>query len=253
MAKSGGNYTTITAALNAITPSATKPYVIEVWPGTYVESVTMKSYVHLRGSGRDVTTIQGLVQVLWPVTEVTISGFTVLSQLYLYNNSSSPSTITVTENTIKQVTNSGIFINWVPSGTITITGNIITANAYNGIHMNCYSQPTIKISGNTITGNGASPPGPLYLNGITSSGCSPMIEGNTITGNLGYGVYNVSSSSPRILYNQITNNGGASYTDIFVDSNSVPNISFNVYDDITGTTGTGLYNVDSNGNLAPAP
>jgi len=38
-----------------------------------------------------------------------------------------------------------------------------------------------------------------------------------------------------------------------VDSTSTPNISFNIYDDITGTNGKGMYNVDSKGDAVPAP
>jgi len=36
-------------------------------------------------------------------------------------------------------------------------------------------------------------------------------------------------------------------------SSSTPNISFNVYDTIIGTTGVGQFNVKSDGSLAPAP
>ena len=52
-----GDFTTITAALAAITPTAAAPYVVEVRAGGYVGSVTMKGFVHLRGAGRDSVTL----------------------------------------------------------------------------------------------------------------------------------------------------------------------------------------------------
>lgn len=54
----GGDYTRIQDALNALDPDADRPYVIEVAAGTYVESVQMKSYVHLKGAGRDLVVLK---------------------------------------------------------------------------------------------------------------------------------------------------------------------------------------------------
>jgi hypothetical protein len=51
VAKSGGDYTTITEAINAITPSSTDRYLVLVMPGVYSEQVTLKPYVHLKGAG----------------------------------------------------------------------------------------------------------------------------------------------------------------------------------------------------------
>ncbi|MGB8860562.1 MAG: glycosyl hydrolase family 28-related protein [Ilumatobacteraceae bacterium] len=64
VASSGGDFTTVTAALSSITDnSSTNRYVIKVAPGTYIEpsSVTLKNYVDLEGSGQDVTTLTCLV------------------------------------------------------------------------------------------------------------------------------------------------------------------------------------------------
>jgi hypothetical protein len=63
VAASGGQYTSIQAALDAIgaaLPAATaaNPYLVLVAPGVYDERVTMKSWVHLRGSGETVTRIR---------------------------------------------------------------------------------------------------------------------------------------------------------------------------------------------------
>jgi len=60
VAKAGGDYTTITEALDAITDNdATHLYHIKVMPGVYEESITMKPYVDISGSGENSTVIVG--------------------------------------------------------------------------------------------------------------------------------------------------------------------------------------------------
>ena len=60
VATSGGDFTTLSAALASITDnSASKPYLIKIAPGVYTETswTGLKNYVDIEGSGQDVTTI----------------------------------------------------------------------------------------------------------------------------------------------------------------------------------------------------
>ena len=62
VAKSGGDYASIQSALDHITQaSAERHYLVWVAPGIYQETVTMKPYVHLRGSGIGATVISDTV------------------------------------------------------------------------------------------------------------------------------------------------------------------------------------------------
>lgn len=247
VATSGGDFTSITEAFNSITPDANNPFVIEVMPGTYTENVVMKSYVHLKGSGREVTTIQGLntsqnIIDIFNLTNVEVSGFKITSGLNAIQNENSSSVI-IRDNEIVGFNGSGIR-NVTSSGLIA-ENEISIGQA--GI-FNDRSSPAIR--GNSITGIIGNA---IVNEGLLGVGSSPLITGNSITGNNGYGISNSNDSSPRILHNVITGNGDIE-TDIGVlDASSVPLISFNVYDDITGTSGVGDFNINSNGAPAPAP
>lgn len=58
VAKSGGHYNTITAALNSISDASdTNRYLVYVAPGVYTETVTMKQFVDIEGAGELTTKI----------------------------------------------------------------------------------------------------------------------------------------------------------------------------------------------------
>ena len=58
VAKSGGQLTSIQAALDSISDAAAdKPYLVWVAPGVYAERVTLKSWVDVEGSGPGITVI----------------------------------------------------------------------------------------------------------------------------------------------------------------------------------------------------
>ena len=211
VASSGGDFATITAALAAIAPSAANPFVIDVMPGTYTENVIMKSYVHLRGAGREVTTIQassGTVLTLTNLTDVSISGLTIKgAQWGIYNNNSSP---TITGNIIEDNSKDGINSDNASSPVIegnimrgndngvynlnasaTIIGNVFDANSYTGIWH--YSGTGLKAIGNVFTGN---------YHGIRTDEGSATISGNTFSGH-GYSGMYLMSITGEIVSNTI--------------------------------------------------
>lgn len=204
VAKSGGNYTTITAALNAITPGAATPYVIEVWPGTYNEQITMKSYVHLMGSGRDVTTVQSsnsadAVTIPAAATNVAITGLTVTGGyrgIVIDCSAVACSTVTVSNNTITQNAWGGIIVD--QSSPTTINENNVTNNGGDGI---AFYGSSITISDNVISGNSS--------DGIEcwNPGFSATLVGNVISNNGSNGIQ-CGGGIGRVMGNIVTGQTG---------------------------------------------
>jgi pectin methylesterase-like acyl-CoA thioesterase len=75
VAKSGGQFTSIQAAINSINDAATdNRYMVWIGPGHYVEQVTTKPYVYLTGAGQWLTWIESDVSNpdVYPPTEATL-------------------------------------------------------------------------------------------------------------------------------------------------------------------------------------
>jgi hypothetical protein len=74
VAKSGGDYTSVQAAIDSITDAtASNPYLVWVAPGVYSETVAMKPYVHLQGAGQEATVITSAASdSAWPPDQATL-------------------------------------------------------------------------------------------------------------------------------------------------------------------------------------
>lgn len=223
VAKKGGDYTSVSEALADIDPSADYPYLIKVMPGIYIDNIAMKSHVHLKGAGREVTTIQSAapdqsVIVLNTLTNVAISGLTVTGGFFgISILASSP---TILHNAL---TGNQFGMTSQNNASPIIAGNIIADNTNEGIDN--FNNASPMIQGNIITGNGRG-----ILNSVDTA---PTIVGNIIRNNNGAGVRNVSSSpnlngnliavnttdgissqggSPTIISNTVSGNGGKGIT-----------------------------------------
>jgi len=191
-------YLTIQNAVDACMPGD----VVIVAPGTYYENITMKDNVTVRGSGADVTTIDGGGNghhvVVFNLASGTISGFKIT------NSGSTPSYVggvfasqcsVRVENCIIVNNNSGIKLSSNSTGVI--VGNLIMDNLggafCEGIEV---SHSDATISSNVIAHNSYS--------GISCKDSSPMIVNNTIYNNGHYGIYCNPISTQLIANNIIT-------------------------------------------------
>lgn len=184
VAQSGAQYTTITAALNSITDnSASIRYLIKVGPGTYTETVTMKQFVDIEGSGEMTTKItfagspSTSTGTLIGASNAELRFLTVentggnTNATAIYNSGASPSLLHVTATAAGGSRNFGVYnTNSSPNinnATISVSGGS-TALTYAVVNDN--SSPTI--SGSTISSGGnplASRVGVVNLNGGTVS------------------------------------------------------------------------------------
>ncbi len=74
VAPSGGDFKSIQAAIDSVTPTASSPWLIEIAAGTYLEQLTLKSYLHPKGAGIEATIVRPSTFVFDHVTATSVSG-----------------------------------------------------------------------------------------------------------------------------------------------------------------------------------
>ncbi len=245
VAKSGGDYNTITAALDSITTATdTNRYLIYVAPGVYTERVTMKPYVDIEGAGELTTkitftgdasyatgtvvgandaelrflTVENTGGAAYAVaifnsgaaprlTHVSASASGGTNNYGVYNYSSSSPKMTDVSTSASGGTDSRGVYNYSSSPTMTNVSASASGGTYNrGVYNNSSSSPT-------MTDVSASASGGTNSNfGVYNSSSSPMmtnVSASASEGTNNYGVYN-SSSSPTINNSVISASGGSS-------------------------------------------
>jgi hypothetical protein len=262
VAKSGGDFTTITAALASITTaSPTNHYLVYVAPGVYSEQVTMKPYVDIEGAGELTTKITQVGSASFTGTAGTVLGasnaelrfLTVENTgganyaLAINNSSASPRLTHVTATA-----SGGTFGNYgVSNASSTPTMTNVTATASGGTEsygvVNNSSSPTMTNVTATATASGGERSYGVY-NASSSSPTMTNVTANASGGTYNYGVYNNSTCSPRMTNVTATSSGGWDSIGVYNDASSSPTMT-----DVTATAseGTNNYGVANNSTSSP--
>jgi parallel beta-helix repeat protein len=254
VATSGGDFTTITAALAAcMAPSATNRYLVRVMPGIYTESITCQSYVDLSGSGKNSAVINGtvvgadscIIENFFIKQGIICNGTSpfILHNIITRNDIDNANGIDILdaepwikENEIQDCNGWGISniatLESPSFGEAWILANKIVRNFFGGIYCENTS-PTI--SNNIIDDNGH-PDIPMkwgiYLQGVLNKPSEPTIDDNVI-GHNGYmtggvGIYMHDYAEPRIIANDIYLNECGIWIDPFSQPSIIGNnINYN--------------------------
>ena len=252
VAKSGGDYTTITAAINACmvapVPGPNNRYLVRVMPGIYAESITCQKYVTLLGAGKYASVITGTVT---GADTCAIDGFFIqggiicngTSPFIIHNiitnsdgdgiwviapDHTTPAIPWIKENEILDCSGWGIWCQYFGADPW-IIANKIQRNSLGGIL--CHdSSPTI--SNNYIVENDSYG---IYLNGAQGLPAEPTIDDNIIgrttdllAMGISTGIHMSGWAEPRIIANDIwLNNTGIDILGSTQPSIIANNINYN--------------------------
>lgn len=221
VAKAGGDFTSITAALNSITNnSADNLYLVWVAPGVYTETVTMKDFVDIEGSGEKTTritfpgsgafntaTVRGANNAELRFLTVENTGGNTYATA-IYNSGASPSLLYVTVTASgASSTNRGMY-NFFGSSP-TISNATISASGGSSTYGLLKSSSSPTITNVTVSASG----GTVGNYGVRNDISSPTMSNVTVSasgGSTNYGVYN-SNGSPTMTDLFVSASGGNSY------------------------------------------
>ncbi len=254
VAQSGGDYTSIQAALDSIIDaSASNRYLIYVAPGVYTEQVTMKQYVDIEGAG-ELTTKITFTGIFFSGTVVGANDaelrFLTVENTggadeatAIYNSSASPRLTHVTASASGGTTSNYSVSNYNSSPTMTD----VTASASGGTSDN-YGVINI-VSSPAMTNVSASASGGPNNYGVSNSSSSPTMTNVTASASGGtgsnYGVYNSNSSSPTMMDVSASASEGTSGNYGVYNAYSSPAMMNVTASASWGTYSRGVYNYDS--------
>ncbi len=229
VAKSGGDFTTITAALNSISDNdADHTYLIYVAPGKYTEQVTMKPYVDIEGAGETST-------------KISTAGFPSSNTGTVIGASSSELRYLTVENTGNNINGIVIYSYQVTSARfthITVIAPGYVADSYLGVYNN-QSSPAMRNVTISITGSGNNS---FAVKNVNSNPDMQDVKATTSGGSNIYGVYNMGSSPTMKDVYAAATEGYRSYA-IYNESSSSP-IMMGVSAVASGSNeAVGIYNV----------
>ena len=230
VAKSGGDFTSVQAAIDSITDAASgNPYLVWVAPGVYEEQVTMKPYVHLQGAGQQATVITSTASYSgeWPPTEATLvlASDTSLRDLTVGNSGTGDTQISllategVTRTLAADVTvqalggglnNYAIFLS--DSGT-SLTLQQVTAQAEDGSNAN-FGLVNTSGAGTVLQGGAFTARSGEHARGIINYGTTTTLEAESVTAlgengsSTNVGLYNHDGATVMLHSGSFTGRGG---------------------------------------------
>jgi hypothetical protein len=218
VAQSGGDFTTITAALDSITDASdTNRYLIYVAPGVYNERVTMKEYVDIEGSGELTTkitftgssantngTLRGANNAELRFLTVENTGGNAYANA-IHNNNASPRLTHVTAIASGGTNASyGVYNTSSSSPIMTeVAASASEGSTSYGVYNNSSSPTMMNVSARALWG--------MNNFGLYNNNSSPTMTNVTASASGGtetYGVYNYSSSSPTMTNVNASTSGG---------------------------------------------
>lgn len=227
VAKSGGDYTSITDAMNAISPSSSERYLVLVMPGVYEEQVTVKQYVHLKGAGEGVTFVS---------SQANNANFNDNSAVTLI----APADSQISDLTVRNdsTTNDGVALKVTTGNSQTVLRNVrietngVGGDQHVGLYLNSGSAHLVHVS--IVVSGGAS-----NNWGIFNSASSPTIQDTTIaaTGN-GTAGLRMNGGNPVITQSTISGTNGTNGQGINTSGAGTHTVKID-HSIIVGDSGTG--------------